>query len=225
MKTYKLQVINRNTDDRKPGKLRKDGLIPATIYGKNVENVSVAVSTDEFENLYSQAGETGVIEISVGSEKKPVLIHTVQINPVTNEILNVEFRQVDLKVKVRANIPISIIGVSEAVQQKQGMLLELINEVEVEALPTDLPENIKVDVSTLKAVNEEIKVGSMSLPETVAMVTDPEVVIVRIGALVTEIEEAPAVTTTAEPTDENAEPDSAAQPENQPEESSKTDAS
>lgn len=192
MKKYSLTAQTRDIVGRKVKQLRKLGQIPATVYGKNIKSISVAVPVTAFEKVYKEAGETGLVELSVGKDLRPVLVHTLQRNPVSNSLLHIEFHQVDLKEKVRANVPLELVGDAPAVIGKVGVLLTLIDEVEVEALPTDLPEKLTVDVSRLAQVNQEVKVGELKVPSGVILLTDKDQSVVRVGALISKEAEAEA---------------------------------
>lgn len=190
MKKYTLTAEPRTITGRKSKNLRKSGLLPATIYGKKAKSVSVQVKTDEFAKVYKQARETGLVELLPAGRQ--VLIHNVQLDPVSDRPLHVEFFQVDLKEKVKTKVPIEFIGESPLVAQKQGVLLTLLDEIEVEALPTDLPEKISIDVSTLTAVNQELKVSDLKVPGGVTVLTEATVGVVKVGSLVTKEAEAEA---------------------------------
>lgn len=184
MKKYTITAKPREIIGRKVKQLRRQGQIPATVYGKNVKSDSISVSGDAFEKVHKQAGKTGLIELTLGSDVRPVLINTVQRHPVTRDILHIEFRQVDLKEKVKANVPIELVGEAKAVTDKIGVLLTILDWVEVEALPSDLPENIKLDVSELAEVNDELKVKDLKVPTGVAIVANGELTVVKVGSLV-----------------------------------------
>ncbi|MCX6791591.1 MAG: 50S ribosomal protein L25 [Candidatus Gottesmanbacteria bacterium] len=158
MKKYSLTAQPRDIVGRKVKQLRMQGAIPATVYGKNVKSVSVSVGAEAFAKVYKEAGETGLVELLINNGEKqtaglpagrPVLVHTLQRDPVSNHLLHIEFHQVDLKEKVHTKVPLLLTGDAPAVVGKLGVLLTLIDEVEVEALPTDLPEKLTVDVSKL----------------------------------------------------------------------------
>lgn len=185
MKKHILTATKRDVVGRKVKNLRKQGIIPGTVYGKNVKSVSISVPADAFAKVYAEAGETGLIDLSVGMDVRPVLVDNVQVDPVSGLIIHIEFHQVDLKEKVTAQVPLELIGESPAVTQKLGVLLSVLDEVEVEALPTNLPEHITIDVSTLAQVNDEIKVADLVSPDGVTINTDPTLTIVKIGALIT----------------------------------------
>lgn len=192
MKKHILTAQVRDIVGRKVKNIRSQGQIPATIYGKNVKSVSVAVEAQAFEKVYKEAGETGLVELTVGKDMRPVLVHSLQKHPVDNQLLHVEFHQVDLKEKVHANVPLELAGDAPAVIGKVGVLLTLIDEVEVEALPTDLPEKIDVDVSNLKEVDQEVKVGELKVPPGATLLTDKDQSVVRVGALISKEAEAEA---------------------------------
>lgn len=192
MKKHALSASVRDLTGRKVKSLRTQGLLPASVYGKKIKSASLTVKRDEFSKVYSEAGESGLVELSIGSDVRPVLIHNVQVDPVTSAPLHVEFFQVDLKEKVHANVPLEFIGEAPAVAQKQGVILTILDEIEVEALPTDLPEKITIDISGLATVDQEIKVSDLTLPNAVTLVSDKGLTIVKVGALVTREAEAEA---------------------------------
>lgn len=200
MKKHSLNVAKRTVFGRKVKNLRNEGKVPATVYGKKVKSLSIECELKAFEEVLKDAGETGVVELTVkngkAADKRPVLVHTVQRHPVTDAILHVEFRQVDLKEKVEASVPLVHTGECPAVEKKTGVLLTLIDSVDVEALPTDLPENIEVDISALSEEGQEIAVKDLKTPKDVTILTDEESIVVRIAPLVMketeELEEADA---------------------------------
>lgn len=185
MKKYSLPAVKRNLLGRKVKKLRKAGEIPATVYGKKVASISLTVNAEAFDHVYAEAGETGLIELAVAGSVRHVLIHHVQKHPVTGEVLHVEFHQVDLKEKVHAKVPIVLVGESSAVSEKRGVLLSILDEVEVEALPTDLVDKIEVDVTPLSDVGQEVKVSDLTIPVGLTVLSDAELTIVKIGSLIT----------------------------------------
>lgn len=192
MEKYTLQAQQRTSVGRKVKKLRQTGHIPGTIYGKKIKSVTVAVEAVAFGKLYEKAGESALIELVVDGKVRPVLIHNVQKSALTEAPLHVEFFQVDLKEKVKTKVPLKFTGDSQAVSQKLGVLLTIIDEVEVEALPTELPEHITVSITELKALGEEIKVADLKVPAGVTILTDAELTVIKIGALVTKEAEAEA---------------------------------
>ena len=197
MSSHILQAEIRTVLGKQVKTVRANGFTPATVYGKGVEPQTISVSATEFKKVYNEAGETGLIELTIEGKKHPVLIHTVQIHPITAAILHVEFHEVNLKEKVHAEVPVELIGEPMAVKEKIGVLMPLMDHIEVEALPTELPEKIEVDITGLAAVNDQIIVGELTVPAVVTVLTDPTLIVVKIGAFV--VEKEPEPTVAAEP--------------------------
>ncbi len=158
-----LKVEKRKVTGRKVKFLRREGILPANIYGKNVKSLAVQLGAKSFLPVFKQVGETGLVDLKIEGEKeaRPVLIQNPQINPVTNNLIHLDFYQVDLSEKVTTDIPIELTGESPAVSKGEGVLVQLLSEIEVEALPTDLPEKFIVDVAKLEKVDQGITVEEM----------------------------------------------------------------
>lgn len=187
MEKHKLSAEKRKLEGHKVKNLRQQGVLPGNIYGKGVKSLSVQVPAKDFLKVYKDAGETGIIELAVGDgESHPVLVHNLQLHPVTSKPLHVDFHQVNLSEKVKATVPVVTLGEAPAVASKLGILLTPISELEVEALPADLPEKIEVDVASLAAVDQEIKVKDLKISDKVTVSADPELVVAKIGELLTE---------------------------------------
>jgi len=197
MSSHILQAEIRKVLGKQVKTVRANGFTPATVYGKGVEPQTISVSAAEFKKVYNEAGETGLIELTIEGKKHPVLVHTVQVHPITAAVLHVEFHEVNLKEKVHAEVPVELIGEPMAVKEKVGVLMPLMDHIEVEALPAELPEKIEVDITGLAAVNDQIIVGELSVPAVVTVLTDPTLIVVKIGAFI--VEKEPEPTVTAEP--------------------------
>src|SRR3989344_8858999 len=133
-----LIAEKRTISGRKVKTLRGKGLIPANVFGKKIKSFAVQVSAKEFEKVFTQVGETGIVELSVKNgqtHKTSVLVSNVQKNPVTDSTIHIDFRQVDLKEKIEAAVPIEFTGESPAEKTGVGTLVSYVNEVLVEALP------------------------------------------------------------------------------------------
>ena len=191
MKVIDLKAEKRTVLGKKVKTLRKEGLIPAHIFGKGLKTLHVSVRDRDFLKVFDEAGETGIVNIKVDSGEHPVLIRNVQEHPVTGKPLHIDFYQVNLKEKVAVNVPLEFEGEPAAVERKEGLLLMPISEIEIEALPADLPETIKVDVSKLEKIDATIHVKDLKIDKAkIEVLTDPEAIVATIGALVTkEMEE------------------------------------
>lgn len=176
-----LKAEKRTIEGRKVKNLRKSGILPGNVYGKKIKSESVQVVLKDFETIYSDVGETGLVTLDVAGEDKPVLIHNLQLHPISGEPVHVDFLQVDLKEKVEADIPVEIVGESPAEKQAIGTVVQYVNEVKVEALPTDLPEKFVVDVSNLAEVDQSITVADLSYDKSkVEVKTSPEEIVVKV---------------------------------------------
>lgn len=178
----KLEAENRKVTGRKVKKLRQEGLLPANIYGKKVKSLAVQVDLKSFSPIYKETGETGLVELKVKGETKarPVLIHNVQLNPVDDQPIHADFYQVDLKEKVTTEVPIELIGESPAVKEKIGILIQPLTEVEIEALPAELPDKFEVNIGELKKVGDTVTVGGLKVPKGVKVLTDVKQILAKI---------------------------------------------
>jgi len=183
MKRESLKVEKRKILGKKVKKLRRDGITPANVYGKDIKSQAVQVPTKEFMSVYGEAGETGLVDLNLEGKTIPVLIQNVYKDYKSN-VLHADFFQVNLKEKVKANIPIEIVGEPKAVVDKIGILMNIISEVEVEALPTDLPEKIDVKVEHLVNIGDQITVGDLKIPQGVEVLTDAGQIVAKIDELV-----------------------------------------
>lgn len=198
MNKFSLKADKRTVLGSKVKKLRRQGIVPANLFGKTIPSQAIQVNLVEFNRVYKQAGETGLIWVKVEGEEKerPTLVTGVTNHPVTGDKLHVDFHQVNLKEKVTAHVPVEIVGEAQMIKDGLAVLDTHMDEIEVEALPTDIPENIVFDISSLKEIGDHLKVSSVSLPEGVTLLTDPEAIVVALGEL--QKEEAPLVTEVAE---------------------------
>lgn len=205
MKHTKLVAEKRIILGKKLKKLRRDGITPGNVYGKNIKSQAIQVDSREFLNVYSEVGETGLVDLTLTDQTIPVLVQNVNKN-FRNQILHADFYQVNLKEKVKAAVPLIVVGEPKAVTDKIGLLMNILSEVEVEALPEELPENIEVDVEHLANVDDQITVGELKAPAGVEVLTDKEQVVSKIGELVTKEaqEEAAAEEAAAEAAKEEA---------------------
>ncbi len=193
-----LKAQKRELFGRKINRLRRQGILPSNLFGNKIKSQALQVDTVSFTKVYQQEGETGLVDLVVDTKNHPVLIGQIHHDPVSGKPLHVDFRQVNLKEKVTANIPIEIIGESPAIKEKDGVLVTPLDEIEVEALPTDLPESIQVDISGLANIGDTITVADLKIGTKVEIQTDPETPIVLIQEQQAEEEEPEPVETEGE---------------------------
>ncbi len=178
-----LKIQKRKVTGRKVKKLRDKGIIPANIYGKDVKSLAVELPVKDFHAAFKQAGETNIIDLMVDKDAKarPVLVSDIHRHPVTDYYLHVDFHQVDLTKKVAVNIPVELKGEAPAVS-KGGVLIHQINEVEIEALPADLPDKFELDLSKLEEIGDNYTLKDIKVdPKKVKLMTeDLDEIVVQI---------------------------------------------
>ena len=183
MEKITLKAKARKEVGRKVKLLRKEGILPANIYGKKIKSESIQITLPDFREVYKKAGETGLIYIEVegNKEAKPVLVANIQRDPVSDATLHIDFHQVDLKEKIGAKVPVELTGESPAEKQSIGTVVQYLSEVEVEALPTDLPEKFVVDISALIEVDQSLFVKDIKVDKSkVEIKTDIESILVKV---------------------------------------------
>lgn len=208
MKRPVLVAEERKILGKKVKKLRREGFLPANMYGKNLSSVALQVKITDFMPLYKEVGATGVIDLQFAGKAKPVMVKNLQMNFDSHLPLHADFYQVNLKEKIKATVPVVLTGEAKAVTEKVGMLLQSLSDVELEALPDNLPENIEIDVENLSELGDQITVGDLKAPEGVEILTDPAQTIAKIAELTVaepEPEEEAAETEEGEAAEETSE--------------------
>ncbi|MEK7112192.1 MAG: 50S ribosomal protein L25 [Patescibacteria group bacterium] len=181
-----LEAKIRKVTGRKVKNLRKEGLLPASIYGKKIKSQAIEVKLTDFKKVFEEAGETGLITLKIGGgktkgEDRAVLVSNVQLDPVSDSTIHVDFRQVDLKEKVTAGVPVEMVGESPAQKGGIGTVVQYVSEIEVEALPMDLPEKFEIDASTLTEVDQAVFVKDLKYDKTKVEVKNaPEEIVVKV---------------------------------------------
>jgi len=184
-KTQKKDRIILNASLRKIfGKqtrsMRKNGLIPANIFGEKMEPLAISFDQKAFNETFKIAGETNVVYIAVDSKKIPTLISEIQIHPVTQSILHIDLRKIDLTHKIEAHVPILLVGESEAVESKNGVVISQMDEVKIESLPEDIPNQIEIDISKLSEIGDIFRVSDLVVEGSFVILDEPERAIVSI---------------------------------------------
>lgn len=182
-----LNAENREILGKKVKLLRKKGKLPAHVFGKGLGTEHISVDGKIFLKTFASAGETGLIDLKIGPQKvRPVLIREVQYDPISGNPIHVDFYQVNLNVKVKVSVPLELIGAEpERVHLGEAIVLQTLNEIEVEALPTDLIEKIEVDISLLKEIDDAITVGQLKFDrEKITTTASDEEIVVKLAPAV-----------------------------------------
>jgi large subunit ribosomal protein L25 len=178
-------------NDVKAGVLRQSGEIPAVFYGAGKNTTHISIPAIDFKKIWREAGESSTVKIQMPKDSIDVLIHEVQVDPVTGEPMHADFLAIDMTKKIKVKVPLVFVGLSGAVKNGIGNLVKVLHEVEVEALPADLPHDLTVDVSKLETLENVVNVSDIKLPAGVVAITAPSDVVASIVAQVEEKEEVP----------------------------------
>jgi large subunit ribosomal protein L25 len=173
----------------KSSTLRQKGLIPAVFYGPKEETTPVSMSRTDFIKVYKKAGESSVIILKEGNNEHEALIHDIDVHPVTGAPRHADFYVIEKGKKVKVNVPLIFEGVSPAVKDKGAILIKVARELEIEAGARDLPQDLKVDISSLVEFSSTITAKDIKLPANVTLVAGPDEIIASVAEAKEEVEE------------------------------------
>jgi large subunit ribosomal protein L25 len=186
MLTLSAEIRNKGVDTET---LRKGGMIPAVFYGAGQATTSISISNVEFKKIWHKVGESSTVKITTPGGSVDTLIHEVQTNPVTDEPIHVDFLVVDMNKPIRVNVALDFVGISNAVKSGLGTLVKVLHEIEIEALPKDLPHNLTVDISKLETIEDQVLVSDIKLPAGVTCIAGPDEVVASVALQKEEKEE------------------------------------
>jgi large subunit ribosomal protein L25 len=182
-----LKVKIRKEVGKKVKKLREKDILPAVLYGPEIkESINLSVDIKEFYEIYKQAGESSLISLEVSSETeaKPqkflVLIRFAKKDPLSEQVIHADFFQPSLKKEIQTHIPMVFEGESLAVKDLEGTLIKNIQELEIKALPQNLPHEIKVNIDCLKTFEDNILIKDLVVPENVTVLKEPEEMVASV---------------------------------------------
>jgi len=178
MEKVVLKASKRDVSGKQVKAMRREGRLPAVIYGRHVEPIKISLDAHSASLALSRLTSSTIVNIDVEGTVYPTLVREKQRNYIKSTLLHVDFLAVNLKEKIRTQVRVDITGTSPAVKDFNAVLVTNINTLEVECLPTDLPERFVVDISELKQVGDGIRVGDLVVPEEVRVLTDPDEMIV-----------------------------------------------
>ncbi len=158
-------------------KEKRDGFVPAVLYGQKVENQNLWVDEKEFTKAYKVAGGSTLVNITMGDDERSVLIYDVQVHPVTGDFVHIDFFQVDMKKEIETDIELVFVGIAPAVKELGGTFVKSISKLPIRCLPGDLVNNIEVDISTIEAFDDYIYVKDLNIPKGIEVTLEDEVVI------------------------------------------------
>ena len=183
MAEVKLAVDPREVTGKKVKALRRQGIVPAHLYGRDTDSLALQAQTADIVTLIKTAGRNAIIDLDIQGEgeTRPVVLRGVQRNPTTDELLHVDFYQISLTEKLTADVPVVIIGEAPAVSVYGGVLLHNLNSISIEALPTDIPKSFDVDVSTLEELEDALFVRDLVVPAGVDVLAAPDLLVIKVS--------------------------------------------
>ena len=197
--TFKLAAKERTV---KGEKVRTKTVLPAVVYGMGAAAASITLNYDEFARLFAEAGEASLIDLFVGDKAEgKVLVQEIQYDPVSDRMIHVDLRRIDMNKEMTATVELRFIGESPVIKEQGGTLMRNLESVEVKCLPKDLVSHIDVDVTALKTFDDVIKIKNLIIPAGIT-ITNPhaEDLIAKATAALTE-DEIKAMEETAKPAD------------------------
>ncbi len=194
MEKVVLNAEKRDVTGKQVGVLRRSGKLPAVIYGRHVEPIAIVLDSHRAELTLAKLSSSSLVTIELGGKEYPAIVREKQRNYIKGVLTHVDFLAVDLTEKIRASARVHLFGVSPAVKDLNGVLVHGLELIEVECLPTDLPERIDVDISALQQIGDGIHVSDIVLPENIRILTDgDEMIVVATAPKVEEVVEAAVV--------------------------------
>ena len=189
----KMEAITLNANVRKTIRkrvkvLRRQGLLPAVMYGAGVEPLPLELDEKVASRVLAKVGRSTLIDLKVGKDTHKVLVREFQRDVIRRDILHVDFLVVAMDVVIRAVVPVMLVGESPAVEELGGIIVSGLNEIEVEALPSDLPEQVTVDIEALTTMNDVVTAGDLVLGAKVTLITDPDETLANVIAQMAEEE-------------------------------------
>lgn len=178
-------VLKVKLRDLKKDKLKegfKNKKIPAVIYGNGLENKNLWVDALAFLRVHEDAGENTIIKLDIENrEKDNVLIYDYQADPLSDEIIHIDFLRVDMKKEIEAEVPLVFVGESLAVKEMGGVLVKSLNSVTIKSLPDKIPSELEIDLSKLASFDDHYKVDDLNISDDVEIVTSGEIVIASVA--------------------------------------------
>ena len=179
--SLKLTAQPRTVTGKKVQTLRNKEQLPLVVYGRGKEARSLQVSAKEFRHVFDEAGSTSLVDLTIDGESPiKVLIHDIQLDPVSGSALHADLLELDMSKKITAEVPLVVTGEAPAVVELDGSLLMNQDTIEIECLPKDLPKEITVDISGLNTFDDAITAGSLKLPEGVELLTDADLDLILV---------------------------------------------
>ena len=199
MEKLVIKAVKREVIGKKVGVLRREGKLPGVIYGHNFEALPILMDLKEASKVLSISTASTIINVVVDGKEHAAVVREKQKDYLRNTFIHADFQAVSLTEKLRAKVNIELVGTAPAIRNFNGVVVEGVSSINVEALPGDLPERFTVDVSHLENIGDGIYLRDLEIPSGVELLDALEELVVLITApAAEEVEEAPAVESAAD---------------------------
>lgn len=189
MEEVVIQANHREVIGKKVSVLRREGLLPAVVYGHGVDSLPITLDMREANRVLDRLSPSALVVVDIEGDQHYALVRDKQRNPIVGSITHVDFQAVSLTEKVRADLNINLIGEAPALDAYFGILVQNLEQLSIESLPKDLPNRIDVDVSGLAEIGDSLLVSDLIVPDGIEILNDPEDVVVVVVAQAAEEEE------------------------------------
>ena len=191
MEKYELESQERTVIGKKVKALRREGLLPAIVYGTGIEPVAITLNTKEVLQTLRVIGANTLVTIKLGKKEHLVLVRDIQREVIKRDLLHMDFQEVSLEENISSTVPIVLVGVAPAVKEFEALLITNMEEIQIEAKAKDLPDTISVDITTLMEIGDNILVKDLVISGDVTVLDDPDdvVIVATLPTLMAEIEE------------------------------------
>ncbi|MFP3852979.1 MAG: 50S ribosomal protein L25 [Anaerolineales bacterium] len=189
MSEYTIQANERTAIGKKVRAIRRQGMVPGVLYGHGVDGQPIQMDTKEAEQLLSDVSASTLIDLKVDGSEHKVLVRDVQRDVIKRNLMHIDFLKVAMDVAIRTTVPVELVGEAPAAHELGGILVTGVTEIEVEALPEDLPDRILVDLEPLKEIDDAISIADLYLGDGVTVLTDPSENVAHVIYMAEEEEE------------------------------------
>jgi large subunit ribosomal protein L25 len=180
MEEVVFQANQRDVIGKKVKRLRREGLLPAVVYGHNIEPIPISLDMREANRTLDSISPSALIVLNIDGDKHYAIVRDKQRNPLLRSIIHIDFQAVSLTETVRADVNVNIVGEAPAVETYLAILVPSLEQLSIECLPTNLPDRIDVDVSGLAEIGDSLLVSDLIVPDGVEILNDPEDVVVVV---------------------------------------------
>ena len=191
MEKYELEAQERMVIGKKVKALRREGLLPAIVYGSGIDPIAITLNTKEVLQTLSEIGANTLVTIKLGKKEHLVLVRDIQREVIKRDLLHMDFQAVSLDESITSTVPILVVGEAPAVKEFEALLITSMEAIQVEAKAKDLPDTIKVDITGILSIGDNIQVKDLIISSDVTVLDDPEgiVIVATLPVLMAEIEE------------------------------------